>query len=267
MVLINRRIPKIAAVFAAVALCIALPVAALTVPSYTARVMDEAGVLSSSEKSEITSYLESLEDTTGIQIAVLTIPSLENEDLESYSIKVAQTWKLGDREKDNGALLLIAYAEHKVRIETGYGLEEKLTDAKCGLIIRNVITPKFRSGKYGEGIIEGVKNMGGIASDNAQLVAKSVATGTSGESDNDSLAALFFGLVFFIVWLMVIPGLTRRRHGWLPWLLLPLFRGSSHDYNHHDTFGGFGGGFGGGGSHFSGGGGGSFGGGGASGGW
>lgn len=264
MVLINRRIPKIAAVLTVVALCIALPVSALTVPPYTARVMDEAGILSSTEKSEVTSYLESLEDTTGIQIAVLTIPSLEDEDLESYGIKVAQAWKLGDREKDNGALLLIAYAEHKVRIEAGYGLEGRLTDAKCGLIIRNVITPKFRSGKYGEGIIEGVKNMGGIASDNAQLVAKSVAAGTSGESDNDSLAAFFFGIVFFIVWLMVIPGLTRRRHGWLPWLLFPLFGGGSHNSNHHDTFGGFGGG---GGSSFGGGGGGSFGGGGASGSW
>lgn len=267
MVLIGK-INKPAAAFVASVLFAVFPAFTLDIPALTDRVMDEAGILSGSEKSELTDYLESLDNTTGIQIAVLTIPSLENEDLEGYSVRVAQAWRLGEKDKDNGALLLVAMNEHKVRIEVGYGLEDRLTDAKCGLIIRNVITPEFRSGDYGEGIIKGVKNMGGIASDNAELVAKSVATGGNEQNDNDTLAALFFGLIFLFVWLMVIPGMTGRRHWWLPWLLFPLFRGSTRPrHDHHNDFTGFGGGgFGGGGGGFSGGGG-SFGGGGASGSW
>jgi uncharacterized protein len=266
MVLISK-ISKRAAVFIAAALFFAFPAFTLDVPALTDRIMDEAGILSTGEKSELTSYLESLDNTTGIQIAVLTIPSLENEDLEGYSVRVAQAWRLGKKDKDNGALLLVAMNEHKVRIEVGYGLEDKLTDAKCGLIIRNVITPEFRSGNYGEGILKGVKNIGGIASDNAALVTKSVATGGSEPNDNDTLAALFFGLIFLFVWLMVIPGMAGRRHWWLPWLLFPMFGSSSRSWhNHHDDFTGFGGGGFGGGGGFSGGGG-SFGGGGASGGW
>jgi uncharacterized protein len=262
MVLIKK---SAAAVIASI-LFVVCPLSALEVPALTSSVMDEANVLSGSEKSELTNYLESLNSSTGIQIAVLTIPSLEDEDLEGYGIRVAQAWRLGQKDKDNGALLLVAMNEHKVRIEVGYGLEDKLTDAKCGLIIRNVITPEFRTGDYGEGIIKGIKNMGGIASDNAQLVAKSVANGDGGQNDNDTFAALFFSIVFLIVWLMVIPNMTGRRHWWLPWLLFPMFRGGSGSWHdHHNDFTGFGGGSGGG-SHFSGGGG-TFGGGGSSGSW
>jgi uncharacterized protein len=261
MVLISKT-NRLKAVLTASVFFAVFPAFTLDIPALTNRVMDEAGILSGSEKSDLTDYLESLDNTTGIQIAVLTIPSLENEDLEGYSVRVAQAWRLGKKDKDNGALLLVAMNEHKVRIEVGYGLEDKLTDAKCGLIIRNVITPEFRSGNYGEGILKGVKNMGGIASDNTALVTKSVATGGSEPNDNDTLAALFFGLIFLFVWLMVIPGMTGRRHWWLPWLLFPMFGSSSRSWhNHHNDFTGFGGGGG-----FSGGGG-SFGGGGASGGW
>jgi uncharacterized protein len=109
--------------------------------------------------------------------------------------------------------------------------------------------------------------MGGIASDDAELVAKSVATEDSTQDDNDTRAAFLFAVVFFIVWLMVIPGMTGRRHWWLPWLLFPMFRSGTRSWNdHHTDFTGFGGGGFGGGGGFSGGGG-SFGGGGASGGW
>ncbi|MFA6856572.1 MAG: TPM domain-containing protein [Treponema sp.] len=269
MVLISKiitppaRITRLAAILTISVVTAVFPAFSLDIPALTNRVMDEADILSATEKSELSDYLESLDNTTGIQIAVLTIPSLENEDLQGYSVRVAQAWRLGEKGKDNGALLLVAMNEHKVRIEVGYGLEDKLTDAKCGLIIRNVITPEFRSGDYGKGIIKGVKNMGGIASGNAALVTKSVATGGNEPTDNDTLAALFFGLIFLFVWLMIIPGMTGRHHWWLPWLLFPLFGGSSRSWHdHHNDFTGFGGGGGG----FSGGGG-SFGGGGASGGW
>src|SRR5574344_2192493 len=137
----------------------------LEVPNLIGHINDYANIMTSYDKQESEKYLSSLEDTTGIQIAVLTIDSLQGEDLETYSNKVAETWLLGQKDKDNGALLLIAKNERKIRIETGYGLEEKLTDMKSGLIIRNVILPDFRNGNYSEGIVRGIKNMGGIVSD------------------------------------------------------------------------------------------------------
>ena len=95
---------------------------------------------------------------------MLTIPSLEDDDLELFSMRVVENWKLGQEKEDNGALLLIAWQEKKIRIEIGYGLEGILTDAKCGLIIRNVMAPLFQSGKYGEGVLSAVQYMGGIIS-------------------------------------------------------------------------------------------------------
>jgi uncharacterized protein len=246
-----------------IAAAVALPVHALSVPPLTGRVVDNGNALSTAEKQEITSYLDSLDASTGIQIAVLTIPSLEGEDIETYGIHVADAWKLGQKGKDNGALLLIALADHKVRIETGYGLEDKLTDAKSGLIIRNIMTPQFRTGNYGKGILDGVKNMGGIASDNAALVSKSISS-TAGAKDDDAVAGLIFGIIFFVFWLMILPNIAGHRHSWLPMMFFPMFMGGGSVHHHDDTH--FGGGFGGGGGGFSGGGGG-FGGGGASGSW
>jgi uncharacterized protein len=244
------------------------PSFALDVPALTGRVVDNAGIINDSDENDITKYLDSLDNTTGIQIAVLTIPSLEGADLESYSYSVAHEWKLGQKGKDNGALLLVSVNDHKIRIEVGYGLEEKLTDAKCGLIIRNVIAPEFRKGDYTAGITEGVKNMGGIASDDATLVARSVADGTTEEDSDSQSAAIFAFVFFFIFFFMIMPNIAGRRSWWLPWFFFPsLWNTGSHSGthfdDHHSGFSG-GGGFGGGG--FSGGGGG-FGGGGASGGW
>ena len=121
---------------------------ALNVPALSAHVNDYAGIMKNSDKRKAEEYLSALENTTGIQIAVLTIPSLEGESLESYSYNVAEKWQLGQSGKDNGALLLVAMKEKKVRIENGYGLEDTLTDTKSGLIIRNVILPEFRNGNY-----------------------------------------------------------------------------------------------------------------------
>lgn len=245
----------------------------LAVPALQARVNDYAGLMSAADKREAEIYLETLEENTGIQIAVLTIKSLEGESLEAYSMKVCERWKLGQKGEDNGALLLVSYNDHAVRIETGYGLEGLLTDTKSGLIIRNVIIPEFRNGNFSAGILKGVKNMGGVASDNAELVAKSV------QEEEEGQGASFLPVIIMLIWLLfVISGVLSRkgmlpliiwsmtgRHGPRPHVQKPKSGGTS--FNNGPTFrgGGFGGGFGGGGG-FSGGGG-SFGGGGASGRW
>ena len=117
---------------------------ALEVPFLSGRVIDETGVLSAESKLSIENKLKEHEKATSNQVVVLIIPSLEGEVLEEYSLKVATTWKLGQKKKDNGVLLLIAKEDRKLRIEVGYGLEGSLTDALCSRIIRKEITPSFK---------------------------------------------------------------------------------------------------------------------------
>lgn len=247
----------------------AFSVRALEPPPLTGRVVDRAGILSQEKKSQIESYLQSLEESSGIQLAVLTVPSLEGGDIASFSIKVAQSWALGQSGKDNGALLVVAMREKKIRIEVGYGLEGKLTDTKCGLIIRNVISPKFQSGDFAGGIMEGVRNIGGVAADDEALVSKSVAKEKSGGA-SELIAALVFMFVFILFGTMVLPNIAGGRRWWLPWFFFSQYRAEEkirqREYRrtHPQPPVGSGPSFGGGG--FSGGGG-HFGGGGASGGW
>ena len=224
---------------------------ALSVPNLTSPIVDNANLISDGVEQNINNQLEDLSDSTGIQLAVLTIPTLEGEVLESYSMKVAETWKLGSAEKDTGVLLLIALEERSIRIEVGYGLEGVLTDTKCGLIIRNVIAPEFRNGNYQAGIVNAVNNMVGLVKGDESLVSKRVLN----ESSGDSGAFIFMGVVLLYGFIFVMAVISSKKRG-------PRTGTGTRTtpYVHHipRNFGGGGG--------FSGGGG-SFGGGGASGGW
>jgi len=130
---------------------------ALEVPKLRGRVNDLAGVMPTARASQLEERLRRFEEQTGHQIAVLIIPSLEGENLEAFSIQVAETWKIGHKGFDNGAILLIARDDRKLRIEVGYGLEGVLPDAIASRIIREVIVPHFRSNDYPGGIEAGVE--------------------------------------------------------------------------------------------------------------
>jgi len=130
--------------------------AALDVPKLEARVTDLAGLLAPEQIAALDKKLADLEATDSTQIAVLVIPSLEGEALEDYSMRVASAWRLGQKGRDNGALLLVAMKERKLRIEVGYGLESNLTDARSRRIIQDEILPRFREGEYYGGIDAGV---------------------------------------------------------------------------------------------------------------
>ena len=132
---------------------------ALEVPPLTGRVNDTAGMLSATTRQQLEDVLARLEQTDSTQIVVLTIPSLGGEVLEEFSIKVVDQWKIGQKGLDNGALLMIAKNDRKIRIEVGYGLEGSLTDLMAGRIIRNVIVPHFKAGNFDQGVIEGVQAM------------------------------------------------------------------------------------------------------------
>ena len=231
----------------------------LAVPSLSGPVVDKAGILSRNEFNKIENFLLDLNNRSQIQIAVLIVPSLEGEPIEDYSMQVAEKWKLGDKEKDSGALLLVAVKDKKLRIEVGYGLEENLTDSRSGQIIRNFIAPQFRSGNYGEGIYDGIKAMAAYASEDESLL-KEIAV-----SDEDDEGGFPHILLFLIFAYLMISKFLPGGLFWIFYLLSRRGRASSTGSFFGGSIGRSSGrGFSGGG--FSGGGG-SFGGGGASGGW
>jgi uncharacterized protein len=134
----------------------ALAAIALDVPKLQARVTDLAGILTLDQVAGLDSKLQQLEKTDSTQVAILIIPGLEGESLEDFSIRVAEAWRLGQKGRDNGALLLISMKDRAIRIEVGYGLEPTLTDARSSQIIRNEIVPRFRAGDFYGGIDAGV---------------------------------------------------------------------------------------------------------------
>lgn len=255
-----------------------LPTFSLDVPKLETPIMDKADVINSSDERDLNQKLTNLSNETGIQVAVLTISSLEGEALESYSMKVVEDWKLGQKGVDNGVLLLVSIGDRELRIETGYGVEGDLTDTKCGLIIRNVITPHFQDGDYSKGIVQGVT-----------AIVENVAVNFSENSENpivledddsdDWEGFLVVGIFVAFFSIVMISAATSKKNptsessdnkmlkaAIVAKTLMEVAESLSDDDNHH--FGGFsGGGFSGGGFGGFSGGGGSFGGGGASGKW
>ena len=147
-------------IFAFLLLCLLPTVGvALDVPPLKAHVNDYANILSPAAVQKIEAELIAFESSDSTQIAVLTIPSLEGENIEEYSIKVAEAWKIGQAGKDNGAILLISKGDRKVRIEVGRGLEGTLTDLLSGRIIRYEIAPRFKQGDFDAGVEAGVSSI------------------------------------------------------------------------------------------------------------
>ena len=220
----------------------------LSVPNLSAPVVDNAKLISNRVEEKINNQLKELSDSTGIQVAVLTIPSLKGEVLELYSMKV--------EEKDTGVLLLVALEERSIRIEVGYGLEGVLTDTKCGLIIRNVMAPEFREGDYQSGIVDAVNNIVGLVKGDESLVSKSVLS----ESSDTTGPFVFMGIILLYGIIFIIAVINSKKRG----IRIGGIPVTPQIHHVHRNFPRGGSGFSGGG--FSGGGG-SFGGGGASGGW
>ena len=270
------------------------------IPPFKGYVNDYAGMISPGRAASLENTLLAFDRSDSTQIAVLTIDSLEGEPLEDFSIRVADSWKIGQKNKDNGALLLVAKQERAIRIEAGYGLEGVLTDLLAGRIIDTVISPRFSAGDLDDGFESGVTAImqavkGEFTADSSPrhtrqeppplltyLFFTSLLVALLGSSSKGLgiltgtvllPAAVFMGLPFSWGWL---PLLLLLPAGALAGLLLPLLlagilhaRASSPMaggfYGGRLGHGGFGGGLGGGG--FGGFGGGGFGGGGASGGW
>ncbi len=243
--------------------------AALTFPPLSGRVVDAANVLPAQTRADLDAKLAALEKQTGHQLVVATVPSLQGTDIADYGYQLGRAWGIGSKAKNDGALLLVAPSEHRVRVEIGYGLEGVLTDALSSIIIREAIVPKFKAGDMPGGIVDGtdalIKQLSlpdpdaraNVAAAQQQQAAEE-ARPAHGRHGGGSWIFLIIILAFF-----VLPRLFGGRSsglGWLPFMFLGGGGG-----------GGWGGGGGGGGSDSGGGGfsggGGSFGGGGSSGSW
>jgi uncharacterized protein len=257
---------------ALLALCVQLPAVALArdVPALSAHVNDTASMLSPDERTRLEQKLSDYEHKTGRQFALLTLDSLSGDDLEGFSIRVAEAWKLGQKGQDNGLVLLVVKNDHKLRIEVGYGLEGNVTDAFSSRVIRNVLVPAMRAGTVATGIDQAFDALMAQAAgeDVPQSVLKDHGTGQpdSGPSVIGWLVLLLFLAPILIPLLLFKTAFGRRGRGG--------FWGGGGFGGGGFGGGGFGGGgFGGGGfggagggGGFSGGGGG-FGGGGSSGSW
>jgi uncharacterized protein len=245
-----------------VLLCAAVTAFALTFPALTGRIVDQANIIPADTRAAIETKLADLEAKSGIQLVVATVSSLEGQDIEPYTNELFRSWKLGEKAKNNGVLLLVAPNERRVRIEVGYGLEGTLTDALSKIIIANAITPRFKTGDFGGGITRGVDDIITVLTTDASEWQKRPSLRLDHQPNADPanwllMTGLFVFLLLFAVW----PGFR--------WFVLNVAMsilassGGSRGGGGYSGGGGFSGGGGGG---FSGGGG-SSGGGGASGSW
>ena len=205
-----RALSAVKALLATLLVCLATMVLAdVAVPQLTDRVVDQTGTLSSSDIAGLTQKLKDLETRKGSQVAVLIVPTTQPETIEQFSIRVAETWKIGRKKVDDGALLVVAKTDRKLRIEVGYGLEGSLTDVTARRIIDEVITPKFRQGDFAGGIDAGVDRIIGVINGETLPVPQPQAShGT--DLDFDSLTS-FAPVALFGA--LVIGGILRTLLG------------------------------------------------------
>jgi uncharacterized protein len=171
----TRALQWTSAAGAAIAMLLLAIVAAVAVdvPYLTGRVVDNAEILKPAARERVAALAKAHEDKTSDQIAVLTIPTLGGESVEEFAVRVFEAWKLGQKGKDNGVLVVVAPQDRKMRIEVGYGLEGTLTDAAASRIVRNAMTPAFKNGDFDRGIEDGV------AAIVAQLEGQTSTAGTT----------------------------------------------------------------------------------------
>jgi uncharacterized protein len=257
-----RRAPSLAVAAVCVALLLVSGANAQPkFPPLTGRVVDEAGLLTEQDRRALDDELKALEDKSTDQVVVLTIRSLQGYEIEDFGYRLGRAWQIGQKGKNNGAVLIVAPNERKVRIEVGRGLEPELTDLLTKLIIENAILPAFRRGDFAGGIKAGVHDIRDVLLGDAEAVkarARSGAKRSSGDGEAVALAFLVFFvlLAFAMVWMQTAqtahPNRYRGyRRGTTPVIIPGGWGGSSGGWGGGSSGGGFSGGggdFGGGGS-------------------
>jgi len=194
--------------------------AALTFPPLTGRVVDDAGILSADTQQKLTALLAEHEQQTGNQVVVATVKDLQGDDVRDYGYQLGRTWRLGQKGKDNGVLILVSLNPHRVDIEVGYGLEGTLTDVQSKLITENVMKPAFKRGDYDGGVIAGtvdvLRTLGGKPS-GAESIPQPQAD--DGGSSGGGIPIIVIIIIVWIVfgrflWPLLFLGGIGRGGGW-----------------------------------------------------
>src|ERR1700688_3557136 len=184
-----------------------LAVFAVSYPTLTGRIVDQANIISADTLSSIEPKLADLEAKSGIQLVVATVATLEGQEIEPYANELFRSWKLGEKTKNNGVLLLVAPNERRVRIEVGYGLEGTLTDALSKVIITNAITPRFKAGDFSGGISRGVDDIITVLTTDASEWQQRPSLRLDNQQTTDPVSWLLIAaLIALITLLIVSPG-------------------------------------------------------------
>ena len=205
------------------------------VPYLTGRVTDNAQVLSENTRKSLTETLKAHEASTTNQIVILTMPSLEGENIEDFANKVFNEWKIGQKDKNNGILIVVVPDERKMRIEVGYGLESTMTDLSASRIIREIMAPRFKEGNFDRGITEGTLAVISILNgkESAGETTVNVKDSSSGHSDLSGFdrpdmpitqRILIGAFIFGIIGLFTFLGIFTPGFGWfLYFFLIPFW--------------------------------------------
>jgi len=223
------------AMFAVLSLAAAAALAA-DVPYLSGRVVDEADILSPAARERLTATSKAHEDKTTNQVVVLTVRTIGGESIEEYANRVFATWKLGQKGKDNGVLLVVVPNDRKLRIEVGYGLEATLPDVDAARIIRDRITPRFKAGDFDGGVTDGLEAIVARLEGRGVAVGDASATGSSstgnGVFDSPQIAEfeeqlppwpmriLLGAFIFGVIGLFTVLGVLTPGMGWFLYVFL-----------------------------------------------
>lgn len=263
----TQRLSLVAFILATLLLVLSLAAPAWSAPSFPkldGRVTDAAGILPADTRVGLDAKLAALEKATTIQLVVATVPNLQGYEIDEYGYQLGRAWGIGQKGSSNGALLIVAPNERKVRIEVGYGLEGVLTDALTSQIIRRNIVPSFKAGDMAGGVTGGTDaliKLLELPADQRQQAALDAAAAEQQRSNGGGGFGAIVWLVIIILWIVIAVSRSKRGRRSGPVIIWGPGMGGGGSWG-----GGGGGGWGGGGGGFGGGGGG-FGGGGSSGGW
>jgi uncharacterized protein len=252
---IGRTSPRLARGGWGLAICTiallytAFAVFAVNFPALTGRIVDQANIIAAGTRSAVGPKLADLEAKSGIQFVVATVATLEGQEIEPYANELFRSWKLGEKTKNNGVLLLVAPNERRVRIEVGYGLEGTLTDALSKVIITNAITPRFKAGDFSGGISRGVDDIITVLTTDASEWQQRPSLRLDNNKTTDPATWLLIAALIVLVTLLIVsPGFR--------WLFLSLVLNILVSSGRSSSGGGYssGGGFSGGGGSSGGGG-------------
>jgi uncharacterized protein len=193
--MVNIKLSIISIIF--IFFCLIPLSGAVEYPSPTGYVNDFANILSPGDIARLNNEITAIEKNTTVEIAIVTVDSLQGVSVEEYAVKLFEKWGIGKKEKDNGLLILISKNDREYRIETGYGLEGTINAARAGRIGRDILEPNFKNGEYGKGLYEAVLEIKGLVENDPGVVAKYEGS-VSQDAINDEINTLIVVSIFSI---------------------------------------------------------------------